>query len=304
MSSTNAARSATGPIAPTDWPWAVASPPVLSSEKADWPGALLRAWHGTSSVMVQPPLDRHYVVLHLGGPKRVNRAHDGPSISTVAESGSLTIVPAGTDYCWKTEGPIAFAHLYIRPQDLDRVCVEGLDRDGRAMSLMDRVGSRDHLLEPILRRMLEEIRCAETPSKLLLDSLFESFCLRLVQKHSSGPTGARIRHAVSLSPHLLRRVLEFIDANLAQDITLAALASESRKSQFHFVRAFHRAMGESPYSYVVRRRIECGRVLLLTGSDSLAQVSRACGFNSQRQFSVMFKKIMSVGPKRFRLLHH
>ena len=49
----------------------------------------------------------------------MTRRLDGPSIAPIAETGSLTLVPAGTAHRWVTQEPIAFAHLYIRPRQLE-----------------------------------------------------------------------------------------------------------------------------------------------------------------------------------------
>ena len=198
--------------------------------------------------------------------------------------------------------PIAFAHLYLRPEALQQFGSEALERDGGAIVLTEHVGCRDRLIEPVFHKMLEAIQGASQPSRLLLDSLLESFCIRLAQRYVSGPSRGHASQAESLAPHRLRRVLEFIEAHLSADIALADLVSAAGTSQFHFSRAFHLATGSSPYRYVVRRRIEYARVLLMASGDSLPVVSAACGFNSPRQFAVMFKRLVGVGPKRFRLL--
>ena len=281
------------------WPWALSAPPVASSETADWQGAMLACWSGTSAVMVQPPLEHHYLVMHLGGPKHVTRQRDGPGVSVAVDNGSLTLVPAGTAYTWRTQGPIAFAHLYIPPHHLEAVASNELDIEGRGASLVEGVGLRDPLLERVMRRMLDEIRYAPHPSKLLLDSLLESLDLRLVQKHVTGPPHGSAA-AVALAPHRLRRVLEFIDANFGRDLALADLVVAAGTSQFHFSHSFRLATGCSPYRYLMRRRIEYAQVLLLTGDDSLERISASCGFNRQHQFSTMFKRMCGIGPKRFR----
>ncbi len=252
--------------------------------------------------MVQPPLDHHYIVIHLGGAKRVSRRNDGPAVTTIAESGSLTLVPAGTAFVWKTEGPIAFAHLYLRPAQLDDVVARELDGNGSGASLIERVGCRDPLLEPLFARMLDELKLARQSSILLLDSLFESFVIRLARSHSSL---SRPRHAqaVDMAPHRLRRVLDYIEANLAQDISLADLVAAAGSSQSHFSRAFRLATGSSPYRFLVARRIDYARVMLLTGNESIATVGTRCGFNSRREFSVMFKQIAGVSPAALRTAH-
>ena len=284
---------------PRDWSWAVSSPPVISSETSHWNGALLRAWSGTTPVMVQPPLNQHYFVVHLGGAKRVSRRGDGPEVSTLVDEGSITLVPAGSANVWKTEGPIAFAHLYIPPHDLASVIDRDFDVEGRDSTLVARVGCRDPLLEPLISYMLCEVRGGARASTLRLDALYESLCHRLVQRHTSHSVGKRQR-ALPLAPHRLRRVLEFIDANLANDIALADLAAAAGSSQFHFSRAFQMANAVSPYQYVLKQRIDYAKVLLMTQTTDVNAVALRCGFHSRHQFSLMFWRITGQRPKRFR----
>ncbi len=166
---------------PKSWPWAVSSIPMVSSETTPWHGALLRRWRGTSAEMVQLPLDQHNVVVHLGGPKRVTRRRDGPTLASVAERGSLTFVPAGTQYVWRTEGPIAFAHLYVQPGRLADVAERHLRGAAREATLVETVACRDPLLELLLERMLREVHAGAAASSLRLDSLFESALARLAR---------------------------------------------------------------------------------------------------------------------------
>ena len=252
--------------------------------------------------MVQPPLDHHYVVMHLDGAKHVTRRRDGCPVTAVAENGSLTLVPAGTAYEWRTVGPIAFAHLYLRPEQLEDFVARELDADGRSVSLIDCVGARDTLLEPLFAKMLDVFASTPRPSTLLLDALFESVLARLTQRHLCVP-GSRPTSAVSLAPHRLRRVLEFIEANLGRDIALADLAAAAGTSQYHFSRAFHLATGRSPYRHLLQRRIEYARMLLMTTSRSIEAIGSTCGFNSRRQFAVMFKRGVGIGPKQFQMMY-
>ncbi|MEO5881141.1 MAG: AraC family transcriptional regulator [Caldimonas sp.] len=288
---------------PLDWPWARSSPPLLSSEQTPWRGALLRRWRGTSAEMVQPPLDHHYIVVHLGGAKRVTRRRDGPLVEGIAEPGSITVVPAGTAYVWRTHGPIAFAHLYVEPQRLGTIFEEELDADPRGIGPVERVACRDPLLEPLLGRMLAEIEAGMDASPLLLDSLLAGVLLRLARQHRSCAPRRAVA-ALALAPHRLRRVLEFIEAHLGNEIALADLARESGAGASHFSHAFHAATGESPYRYVTQRRVEYAQVLLLASDEPIHAVGAMCGFNSRHQFAVTFKHHVGLSPRQFRQRSH
>ena len=150
--------------------------------------------------------------------------------------------------------------------------------------------------------MIEEIEFGADASVLRLDSLLESCLIRLAREHAPTPMPLHSRK-VALAPFRLQRVVEFIEANLQRDIALSDLVAAAGTSQFHFSHAFHCATGQSPYRYLIQRRIERARALLLTSAEPLDEVSSRCGFNSEHQFAVMFKQLAGMGPKRFRLVH-
>lgn len=238
--------------------------------------------------------------MHLGGPKQVNRRNDGPSVSTIAERCSLTLVPAGTAHTWSTRGPIGFAHLYLRQEQLDVALDSEFGVAANRATLAECVGSCDPILAPLVGRMLDEIHGGGAASSLLLDSLLDRVLVRLARRHSSrGPLSSPTR--LTIAPHRLRHVIDFIESNLGCDLRLSDLAVAAGMSPSHFSHAFHAATGDSPYRYVTRRRVEFAQVLLLVGNTPLQSISEKCGFQSRQQFAVMFKRHVGVGPKRFRL---
>ena len=262
----------------------------------------MRRWMGTSAQMEQPPLDHHYLVMHLGGAKRVRRRCDGPPVTADVDSGSITLVPAGTAYRWHTEGPIAFSHLYLGPGQLESFVAQGFDVGATGARLVDTVGCRDSELERLMRRMLEVIDLGAAAPSLVLDALLEAVCARLAHAHIARASSCR-GGVAALAPHRLRRVLDFIESRYADDIGLADLAAAAGSSQSHFARAFRIATGRSPYRCVLERRIDHAKVLLLTGAMPLHDVSTACGFRRQQQFSTVFRQHVGIGPKQFTMRH-
>lgn len=284
---------------PHEWDAELSGPPHLCSARSGWDGALIRRWRDTAAIMEQPPLDHHYVAIHLGGPKFVKRRHDGPSVSTNVEVGSITVVPAGTAFSWKTDGPIDFAHLYLAPEMIDRLVREEFDCEPRVVELIDCVARNAWLLGALLQAMLHEIERPAFASRLALDTLLQCFVVHLLRESSTMRDSHRnVRHA--LAPHRLRRVRDFIQANLAADLRLAELATVACSSPYHFSRAFRLTTGLSPYRYLIHQRIERGKALLCDDSLSIADAAKQCGFRSTRQFATMFKQICGVSPARFR----
>jgi AraC family transcriptional regulator len=285
-------------VTPDQWAARLSGPADFSSDRLRWPSALLRHWTGTSPDMQQPPLDHHYIVQHLGGAKKVDRRRDGAPVSTVVENGSLTIVPVGTEFGWHTQGPIEFAHLYISPALLNGTAVrfERVDQ----IALIDRVGCQDPLLGSLYGSMIAELKRPE-PEILFLDSLLETFMLKLLLAHSS----AKVRypkHREMLDALQLRRVTDYVEAHLGEQLTLAELARVAGGSVFHFIRAFKNTMGHTPYGYVLHRRTERAKHLLSSSDHGIAAIAAACGFMNTARFAKTFKRLTRITPSRYRRL--
>ena len=98
----------------------------------------------------------------------------------------------------------------------------------------------------------------------------------------------------------LRRVRDRIDREYAQPLDVEALARGVHMSAGHLSREFRRAYGESPYSYLMTRRIERAMALLRRGDLSVTDVCFAVGFSSLGTFSTRFAELVGVPPSTYR----
>jgi AraC-like DNA-binding protein len=99
---------------------------------------------------------------------------------------------------------------------------------------------------------------------------------------------------------LLRRVRDRIDREYAQPLDVEALARDVHMSAGHFSREFRLAYGESPYSYVMTRRVERAMALLRRGDLSVTEVCFAVGCSSLGTFSTRFTELVGVPPSVYR----
>lgn len=95
---------------------------------------------------------------------------------------------------------------------------------------------------------------------------------------------------------LLRRVRDRIDREFAQPLNVEQLARGVHLSTGHLSRQFKQAFGESPYSYLMTRRIERAMLLLRQGELSVTEVSIAVGCQSLGTFSTRFRELVGVPP--------
>jgi transcriptional regulator GlxA family with amidase domain len=98
----------------------------------------------------------------------------------------------------------------------------------------------------------------------------------------------------------LFRVLDHIDRHLECDLTLDSLASVACLSRFHFARAFKQAVGQSPLRYVIARRLERAKVLLIEGETPLVEIALALRFSGQANFSRAFRQSTGMAPGQYR----
>ena len=98
----------------------------------------------------------------------------------------------------------------------------------------------------------------------------------------------------------LRRVRDRIDREYAQPLDVEALARDAHMSAGHLSREFRRAYGESPYSYLMTRRIERAMALLRRGDLSVTEVCFAVGCSSLGTFSTRFTELVGVPPSVYR----
>ncbi|HTY34024.1 helix-turn-helix transcriptional regulator [Mycobacterium sp.] len=99
---------------------------------------------------------------------------------------------------------------------------------------------------------------------------------------------------------LLRRVRDRIDRDYAQPLDVEALARGVHMSAGHLSREFRRAYGESPYSYLMTRRIERAMALLRRGDLSVTEVCFAVGCSSLGTFSTRFTELVGMPPSAYR----
>ena len=98
----------------------------------------------------------------------------------------------------------------------------------------------------------------------------------------------------------LRRVRDRMDREYAQPLDVEALARDACMSGGHFSRQFRLAYGESPYGYLMTRRIERAMALLRTGDLSVTEVCFAVGCSSLGTFSTRFTELVGVPPSVYR----
>jgi AraC family transcriptional regulator len=98
----------------------------------------------------------------------------------------------------------------------------------------------------------------------------------------------------------IRRLKQYIEEHLSEPIRVVDLSDMVGLSATHFSRAFRRSLGEAPHVYLIRRRLERARHLMLTSDMALSELAIACGFSDQAHFCKLFRRYTGKTPGAWR----
>jgi AraC-like DNA-binding protein len=119
----------------------------------------------------------------------------------------------------------------------------------------------------------------------------------------SQASGRRMLAPPPLQLWRLQRVVLYIEAHLADHVTLLEMSKEAGFSPMHFAGLFRLATGVRPHEYVLRRKIEEAQLVLLTSSMPIVDVALSFGFLSQAHFTTVFKRFVGSPPLRWQSVH-
>ncbi|MGX9425604.1 MULTISPECIES: helix-turn-helix domain-containing protein [Bradyrhizobium] len=233
------------------------------------------------------------VMVHLGGARVWRNAESSPG-----EKGSVSMQPFENTR-WRLEGVVSFAHIFVPFTLLKDVSESLFDRGFAPEHLWIPMGTRDKRLCGAISAVQAGLSSIE-PTNLILDSWALILSDILVRRFSSYAK----RHARSSIGKIPARgvahVIDYIEANIDQDLNLASLASVAAMSVYHFARRFKETVGMSPHAYVLSRRIRRAQEMLNRGGNSLANIAAACGFSSQAHFTTVFQRDLGATPGEYR----
>jgi len=239
----------------------------------------------------------HTLSLYLHGGDRSFRVGQD---SLHGGAGKFCVLPAEHHSRWCMNDNVHFLHLYIAPQRLAREAVMRLDCEPRTLELRDRTYIQDDSLIDVCRRLLGA-DWNEPADRLAASSAAETVLHHLLMQGVARKTPQPARGG--LAPGVRRRVMDYVDAHLADPLTLDELAGVAALSTYHFARMFHASFGEPPHGWVRGRRLARAQHLLSAGKGDLASIAQACGFGSASHLARVFRAAIGITPGQYRGAH-
>jgi AraC-like DNA-binding protein len=196
--------------------------------------------------------------------------------------------------------PFHVLYFYIPRRMLNALSMELCTAPLDEMQSQPRTaGARDPVIEHLMRAAMPALDRPDEMNELFAEHLALALSTHVVTQYG-GMRSARMNARGGLSRRQQRRVVEMLDANLDGTVSLTGLATECGLSVRHFARAFKESMGLPPHRYLLKRRIETARGLLLSSKLSLHEIALTCGFTDQSHFTRVFTASMGISPGALR----
>jgi len=279
----------------------------LSSSEAGWEGLAAQAFHEPMELegWMTTAMPDITLILFAGGAMRLEQRHaNGPWKALYLRQGELILRPGtGTSYemRWKSLSSVPTQTLHLRlSRDLvARTAEEVAGYDPARLSVEEHSGFQDPLLTQIGLALWRELEQRAPAGKLYAQTAAQMLAIHLLRYYTS--VGGAIEEPLQgLTHQQMKRVMDFVQDHLSQELSLEALAQQIGFSPYHFARLFRQTTGESPHQFVLRQRIERAQRLLKERDVSLAHVAVESGFANQSHLTQAFKRHLGLTPRAYR----
>ena len=153
----------------------------------------------------------------------------------------------------------------------------------------------DHIALVLQAAVDAEDEAGQMYAEALADALTVHFLRRYVAAHS-----ARREVSGGITPYKLGRALAFIQAHLAEKLSLEMLAAVAQMSPSHFAHLFKYATGQTPYHYIIMCRMEQAKQLLAKTDVPLSEIGPQVGYADQSHFTALFRRHVAMTPNAYR----
>ncbi len=223
--------------------------------------------------------------------------HSGP-----LAAGSMRVYEPGLAMRGSFRGSFDALHLHV-PNTIIAEC-SAVSADAGCGQRRSAMLNRDvPIVDPVMQRLACALIHAEDLGGAFGQSYADGITLAITARLFGGlPDGTptRRQRVSGLSKWRLKRATEFMAANLAEPISLADIAAAAGLSRMHFAAQFREATGLRPHEYLLHRRIERARELLLHSRLPLVEIAFEVGFKTQAHFTTVFARLVGETPNAWR----
>jgi len=271
--------------------------PTLSSVPAKWGGIALENYTVPAVLIPVHEHPEHFLHLVLRGNVEYQIHTRGRDFRFMSRPGTLFLLPRGTVDEVNWGGPTQRIAVSVHP----RLLTNALDETAHAVDveLTEHWNLIDRHLSALLLEMAADLEDGSPAGSIYGESLANSLAVYLLNRYAT----RRVTPAAykgGLPGCRLKRVLDFIAANLAENISLSQLAAIADMSPHYFSQLFKQSTGRAPHQYVLLKRIERAKEQLCNRRRSVTDAALEAGFQNPSHFARVFQQFEGTTPSRFR----
>lgn len=255
--------------------------------------------------MLDPPEreDAYLVVLRLSDAREDVWVDDRHMATSSPVAGSVSVLDYRQEWRACIHKRFDAVNFHVPRAVLKALDADGHRRSGSELHVRPGTFFDDPVIRALANVMIPALDTPERVNALFLDHIGCAFVAHLSKTYGQAApiAGQGCRR---LARWQVRRATEMIDENLGNDLRLADLAEACGVSVSHFSHAFRESMAMPPHRWLLRRRVERAKALMLTPRLSLAEIALQCGFSDQSHFTRAFRRFVGVTPSSWRRDHN
>jgi AraC family transcriptional regulator len=270
----------------------------IFDKTVEWDGVRIGHYRVRPGELPRRVQKRHHVFVPLAGSVTIEgEMENGTTMISRPGAGQISVTPAGVCYSANWQKELEYVMVWLSQEFIDRATVDF--QANKEAKIVPACGPQDPLIRSIGQMLASELDSGLPHGKLYAESLVNTLAVHVLRHYSTDSLVADLQFG-GLPAHKMRRVTEFIDGHLENDLSLAEIAQAADLSPYHFARSFKQTTGLTPIQFLMQRRIEYAKLMLTESELPIVEIGLSAGFKNQSHFTTLFRKLTSMTPKTYR----
>lgn len=272
---------------------------LCASDDLQWNGVSQRTYRYRGQDVEIPPMDCFLIVQYEDGFTPMQRQFDGRWTRTSCAAGLFSLLTESADSHWHWTEGIVVSHVYLDNALLCRLASEMEGRPVEQVRLHDVLSGADPIVTHLAGLLRQEAATARVGCSLYAEALSTQLGVHLLRHYAA----FRFRETPRedrLGPTQARRLEEYVDAHLAEPISLEQLARVAGVGVCALSRLLRSTWGTTAHRFVIDRRVQRASQLLRVGDLPLKAVAAATGFSDQAHMTRTLRARLGRTPGQLR----
>ncbi|MCI0336364.1 MAG: AraC family transcriptional regulator [Acidobacteria bacterium] len=272
--------------------------PYIFEKTIGWEGVKVGHYRVRPGEMSAHVHRNHHVFVPLDGSITIeDESKNGTTMIRRRKVGDISVTPAGASYSASWQEELEYVLVFLSQDFIGRATID-FEANKNAKIVLA-CGPQDALIRSIGQALAAEVDSGQPTGRLYAESLVNTLAVHLLRHYSTDSVVPDL-HFGGLPVHKLRRVRDFIDENLEGDLSLVEIAQAADLSPYHFARSFKQTTGLTPIQFLMQRRIDYAKRLLIESELPIVEVGLSAGFKNQSHFTTLFRKLTAMTPRAYR----